>query len=183
MAQGDIWWAESELGRRPVLVVTRNEAIDVLNKVVVAPITRTVRDIPTEVPLNTDDGLPHRSAASFDNLRAVAKSHLTERRFHLAPSLRDLRRARRYGRLLTPAQPVAPRRCQMLRGLRLGWRRCGRWRAQLAECPYSGPRPGGGRFDLDGLSSPSGCGRRRSGGSSSWSAARWVRPEMRCDPR
>ncbi len=79
MAQGDIWWAESELGRRPVLVVTRNEAIDVLNKVVVAPITRTVRDIPTEVPLDSDDGLPHRSAASFDNLQVVAKSHLTER--------------------------------------------------------------------------------------------------------
>ena len=78
MAQGDIWWAESELGRRPVLVVTRNEAIDVLNKVVVAPITRTVRDIPTEVPLDSDDGLPHRSAASFDNLQVVAKSHLTE---------------------------------------------------------------------------------------------------------
>jgi len=79
MAQGDIWWAESELGRRPVLVVTRNEAIDVLNKVVVAPITRTVRDIPTEVPLDSDDGLPHRSAASFDNLQVVAKSHLTRR--------------------------------------------------------------------------------------------------------
>ena len=79
VAQGDIWWAESELGRRPVLVVTRNEAVAVLNKVVVAPITRTVRDIPTEVPLDADDGLPHRSAASFDNLRVVAKSHLTER--------------------------------------------------------------------------------------------------------
>jgi len=79
IAQGDIWWAESELGRRPVLVVTRNEAIGVLNKVVVAPVTRTVRGIPTEVPLDSDDGLPHRSAASFDNLRAVAKSHLTER--------------------------------------------------------------------------------------------------------
>ena len=79
MAQGDIWWAESELGRRPVLVVTRNEAIDLLNKVVVAPITRTVRDIPTEVPLDSGDGLPHRSAASFDNLAVVAKSHLTER--------------------------------------------------------------------------------------------------------
>ncbi|MYH43072.1 MAG: type II toxin-antitoxin system PemK/MazF family toxin [Acidimicrobiaceae bacterium] len=79
VAQGDIWWAESELGRRPVLVVTRNEAIAVLNKVVVAPITRTVRDIPTEVPLDADDGLPHRSAASFDNLRVVAKAHLTER--------------------------------------------------------------------------------------------------------
>ena len=79
MAQGDIWWAESELGRRPVLVVTRNEVIDVLNKVVVAPITRTVRDIPTEVRLDSDDGLPHRSAASFDNLQVVAKSHLTKR--------------------------------------------------------------------------------------------------------
>ncbi len=79
MAQGDIWWAESEMGRRPVLVVTRNEAIGVLNKVVVAPVTRTVRGIPTEVPLDSEDGLPHRSAASFDNLRVVAKSHLTER--------------------------------------------------------------------------------------------------------
>ena len=79
MAQGDIWWAESELGRRPVLVVTRDEAVGVLNKVVVAPITRTVRDIPTEVPLDSDAGLPHRSAASFSNLRVVATSHLTER--------------------------------------------------------------------------------------------------------
>ena len=79
MAQGDIWWAESELGRRPVLVVTRNEAIPVLNKVVVAPITRTVRGIPTEVPLDSEDGVSHRSAASFDNLRVVLKSHLTER--------------------------------------------------------------------------------------------------------
>lgn len=79
MAQGDIWWAESELGRRPVLVVTRNEAIPVLNKVVVAPITRTVRGIPTEVPLDSESGLPDRGAASFDNLRVVVKSHLTER--------------------------------------------------------------------------------------------------------
>ena len=79
MAQGDIWWAESELGRRPVLVVTRNEAIPVLNRVVVAPITRTVRGIPTEVTLGSDDGLAHRSAASFDNLRVIGKSHLTER--------------------------------------------------------------------------------------------------------
>ena len=79
IAQGDIWWAESELGRRPVLVVTRNEAIPVLNKLVVAPVTRTVRGIPTEVPLDSDSGLPDRSAASFDNLRVVVKSHLTER--------------------------------------------------------------------------------------------------------
>ena len=79
MAQGDIWWAESEAGRRPVLVVTRNEVIAVLNKVVVAPITRIVREIPTEVALDADDGLVRRCAASFDNLRVVLKSHLTER--------------------------------------------------------------------------------------------------------
>lgn len=78
-AQCDIWWVESENERRPVLVVTRNEAIDVLNKLVVAPITRTVRGIPTEVTLDADDGLPHPCAASFDNLRVVLKSHLTER--------------------------------------------------------------------------------------------------------
>ncbi len=78
-AQGDIWWAESELGRRPVLVVTRNEAIPVLNRVVVAPITRTVRGIASEVSLDADDGLAHPCAASFDNLRVILKSHLTER--------------------------------------------------------------------------------------------------------
>ena len=78
-SQCDVWWAESEQERRPVLVVTRNEAIPVLNKVVVAPITRTVRGIPTEMPLDTDDGLPFPCAASFDNLRIVLKSHLAER--------------------------------------------------------------------------------------------------------
>ena len=78
-AQGDVWWAESELGSRPVLVVTRNEAIPVLRRLVVAPITRTVRGIATEVALDSDDGLTHPCAASFDNLRVVLKSQLTER--------------------------------------------------------------------------------------------------------
>ena len=49
--QGEIWWAEADDKRRPVLVVTRNEAIPVLSRVVVAPVTRTVRGIPTEVAL------------------------------------------------------------------------------------------------------------------------------------
>ncbi len=79
MVQGDIWWAESEAGRRPVLVVTRNEAVPVLNRVVVAPITRTVRGIASEVSLDVDDGLAHPCAASFDNLRVVLKANLTER--------------------------------------------------------------------------------------------------------
>ncbi|MGH9127174.1 MAG: type II toxin-antitoxin system PemK/MazF family toxin, partial [Acidimicrobiales bacterium] len=41
--QGDIWWAEAEDKRRPVLVVTRSEAVPVLSAIVVAPVTRTVR--------------------------------------------------------------------------------------------------------------------------------------------
>ncbi len=78
-AQGEIWWAEAEDRRRPVLVVTRDEAIPVLTRILVAPVTRTVRGIPTELPLDTDDGLPESCAASFDNLQPIRKSFLTDR--------------------------------------------------------------------------------------------------------
>lgn len=77
--QGEIWWAETERQRRPVLVVTRSEAIPVLTGVVVAPITRTARDIPTEIPLGEREGLPVDCAASFDNLQRIRRSALTER--------------------------------------------------------------------------------------------------------
>jgi len=49
--QGEIWWAQVETARRPVLVVTRSEALDVLTGMVVAPVTRTIRHIPTEISL------------------------------------------------------------------------------------------------------------------------------------
>ena len=49
--QGEIWWAELESARRPVLVVTRTEAVPVLTGIVVAPITRTIRSIPSEIRL------------------------------------------------------------------------------------------------------------------------------------
>lgn len=78
-AQGEIWWAEAEDRRRPVLVVTRSEAVPVLNRILVAPVTRTVRRIPTELPLDADDGLPEPCAASFDNLQPIRKSFLTDR--------------------------------------------------------------------------------------------------------
>lgn len=77
LAQGDICWAESEDQRRPVLVVTRTEAILVLRRIVVAPVTRTIRDIPTEVRLDIAEGLPEPSVASFDNLIPVSKSLLS----------------------------------------------------------------------------------------------------------
>jgi mRNA interferase MazF len=77
-AQGDIWWAQAEGKRRPVLVVTRTEAVPVLTWIVVAPVTRTIRGIPTEVTLDADDGLPAPCVASFDNLQPIRTSFLAE---------------------------------------------------------------------------------------------------------
>jgi mRNA interferase MazF len=77
--QGEVWWAQADDKRRPVLVVTRDEAIPVLTRLIVAPVTRTVRGIPTEVALGTDEGLPVDCAASFDNLQPVNRHLLTER--------------------------------------------------------------------------------------------------------
>jgi mRNA interferase MazF len=77
--QGEIWWAEAEDKRRPVLVVTRSDAIAVLTWLVVAPVTRTIRQIPTEVPLGSPHGLTVECAASFDNLQPIRRSFLTER--------------------------------------------------------------------------------------------------------
>jgi mRNA interferase MazF len=75
-----VWWGEiSDLGRRPYLVMTRTAAVAVLHAVVVAPLTRTVRDIPTELPLGSADGLPSECAATFDGLRVVPKANLVER--------------------------------------------------------------------------------------------------------
>lgn len=78
-AQGDVWWAEAEDKRRPVLVVTRSDAVGVLHRIVVAPLTRTVRGIPTEIPFGPEDGLATECAASFDNLQPINRHLLTER--------------------------------------------------------------------------------------------------------
>jgi mRNA interferase MazF len=77
--QGDVYWAETEDKRRPVLVVTRTEAAAVLQRIVVAPVTRTIRSIPTEVLLGPDEGLPVECVASFDNLQPISTSFLTDR--------------------------------------------------------------------------------------------------------
>lgn len=65
--------------RRPVLVVSRDDVIPVLNNVVVAPVTSTLRDIPTCIAVGPDDGIDHDSVATFDNLAAVPKAVLTTR--------------------------------------------------------------------------------------------------------
>jgi mRNA interferase MazF len=88
--RGEIWWAEVEKQRRPVLVVTRSEVISVLSGVIVAPVTRTIRDIPTEVRLGREEGMDVECVASFDNLQRVSRAALTSRLGDLGTRRDDL---------------------------------------------------------------------------------------------
>jgi len=65
--------------QRPVVVLTRTTALRFLSRVTVAPITRTIRDIPTEVVLDEDDGMRGRCAVSLDNLVTVSRANLGRR--------------------------------------------------------------------------------------------------------
>jgi mRNA interferase MazF len=81
MNRGDVCWYTFNAPdkKRPVLVLTRESAISVLNSVTVAPITSTIRSIPTELLLTEQDGVPHTCAANFDNLQTVPKSNIGDR--------------------------------------------------------------------------------------------------------
>ena len=83
--QGDIWWVESpgEKGR-PAMVLTRDMAIDLLNTVLVAPLTSRIRGIPTEVVLGAADGVARPCAATFDNISTLPRAHLIRRAGRLA---------------------------------------------------------------------------------------------------
>lgn len=79
MTRGDICWCDlPDEGRRPVLILTRAEAIPVLNRVLVAPLTRTIRGLPTEVRLGARDGMSDDCVATFDNVRQVSQALLDE---------------------------------------------------------------------------------------------------------
>lgn len=65
--------------RRPVLMLTREHAIDPLTHITVAPITATARGTRTEVPVGPDNGLHQSSVVSCDNIITIAKSELGDR--------------------------------------------------------------------------------------------------------
>ncbi|MEX2202579.1 MAG: type II toxin-antitoxin system PemK/MazF family toxin [Actinomycetota bacterium] len=88
-ARGDIWWGEAPDAKgRPYLILTRDEAIPVLSTILVAPVTRTVRGIPTEVPIGAEEGLPAEGVAAMDNVLTFPKSMLVRRLGALAPRRR-----------------------------------------------------------------------------------------------
>ena len=81
MKRGEVYWYTFKAPdkRRPVLILTRNTALSFLNAVTVAPITSTVRSIPSEVYLDEEDGLLGPCAANFDNIVTLPKDKLSER--------------------------------------------------------------------------------------------------------
>jgi mRNA interferase MazF len=79
--RGEVWWADfgGSVGTRPVLVLTRDEGIRVRRNVTVAPVTTTIRSIPTELELGPADGLPRPCVADLDSLQTIRKSLLRDR--------------------------------------------------------------------------------------------------------
>jgi mRNA interferase MazF len=80
-ARGEVWWCElSEIGRRPVVVLSRDAAIPRLRRTLVAPCTTTVRGLASEVVLEPDDDpVPRRSAINLDSVESVSVAVLVER--------------------------------------------------------------------------------------------------------
>ena len=78
LRRGEIRWYEFARPdkKRPVVVLTRDSVLEYLGEATVAPITRTVRGIPSEVPLGPDDGLPEPCAANLDHVQTVARGRL-----------------------------------------------------------------------------------------------------------
>lgn len=85
-ARGEIWWCElPDIGRRPVVVLSRDAAIPRLRRALVAPCTTTVRRLPSEVRLDPDaDPVPRRCVASLDSVESVSLGVLVERLGRLA---------------------------------------------------------------------------------------------------
>ena len=75
MKRGEIRWYkfQSPDKKRPVIILSRNSIIDYINEITVAPITSTIRDIPSEVLLSQDDGVKKDCAINFDHIQTVAK--------------------------------------------------------------------------------------------------------------
>ncbi len=81
MRRGEVWWANlpKPIGKRPVVLLSRDEAYAVRNAVTVAEITATIRNIPVEVSLGPADGLPKRCVANLDTIITINKALLDTR--------------------------------------------------------------------------------------------------------
>jgi mRNA interferase MazF len=78
MRRGEVRWYQFPRPdkRRPVVILTRDSALEFLGEVTVAPVTTTIRDIPTEVLLTRADGMPHECAINLDHVQTVSRARI-----------------------------------------------------------------------------------------------------------
>jgi len=81
LKKGEVWWARLKppAGRRPVVLLSRDEAYPVRTAVTVAPMTSTIRGIAVEVTLGLEDGLPRPCAVNCDSMLTIPKAYLESR--------------------------------------------------------------------------------------------------------
>ena len=87
MRRGEIWFATTPGGDRPVLVLTRDPVADRIGWVVVAALTRTRRTLVSELPLTaTEDGVPSDCVVNFDNVHTIPRTSFRRRVATLSPA-------------------------------------------------------------------------------------------------
>lgn len=81
MRRGEVWWAElpPPIGRRPVVLLSRDVAYRVRTSITVGIVTRIARNIPVEVPLGPEDGMPQQCVVNLDDILTIPKARLAER--------------------------------------------------------------------------------------------------------
>ncbi len=99
MKRGEVWWADLDLaaGRRPVALLSRNDAYQVRSLVLIAPVTTRIRNIPSEVQLTIEDGLPRDCVINLDVITTVPKECLSQCIAVLKPKkLKEVEKALRF---------------------------------------------------------------------------------------
>lgn len=99
MKRGEVWWVDMPppAGRRPAVLLSRDSAYRVRAAVTVAPVTRTVRNIPVEVVLDRSDGMSARCVVNLDDITTLPKSLLKQQITSLVPEkIQQIDRAIRF---------------------------------------------------------------------------------------
>jgi len=89
VVRGEVWWASTPGGERPVLVLTRDPVADRIGAVVVVACTRTIRGLMSELPLGVEDGLPEACVAAFDNIHTLRRRAFRRRICRLSDARMD----------------------------------------------------------------------------------------------
>ena len=78
MRRGDVWWASPPppVGRRPVLLLSRDEAYAIRTQITIAPVTTRIRNLAAEVPIGPDEGMPRHYAVNLDTIATIPRSSL-----------------------------------------------------------------------------------------------------------